>query len=746
MTDLVAVRQQDRKKLTRRLYPGINARITGPFLLIIILVAGIGVFIVTRLVAGSLQERFNNQLLDSARAASNSIVDVERKQLAALRLMVFTEGVEDAIPQDEMEDLDRWLRPIAANAGLDDVIVFNTTGQGVLRLTSTGTGYVRPEAPNVGDWPGVQGVLLTGPDELGDKHIDIQHGENDVGPLFYISAPVRDENDDIVGGISVGMRFDRLAVEVSAQSLSAVVFYNSDGTVLGNTFRLVPAELLTLTPERADEVVKRLDDDSPVEELTLNGTPYQVMYAPFYLRSQRVGLLAVGLPTNFIVDRISTSRDSFSLLFSILFLGIAMLGLLTARSITRPVSRLVDATRAIRDGDLSRRVGLSTPDELGELATSFDHMTNQLVARNAEIETLYLQQLEETAQREAVLTSIGDAVIIQEQDGNMMLLNDGAADLMRLVRPDMDAFQRMMRLVNQPETLDQPTMVELAESYFSVLATPVQLPSEDVLGYVIVFRDITALVEAEKLKDELILQMSHELRTPLTAARGYVDLVKMMDSSTDSGVASRVGSSGADSSGNGSSSSGSYVQGALDSLTILERMINQVIDVSAIISNRFAINLSRFNLAELLASCVQQWENPADRRELELALSLPSNEMWIEGDEYHLTQVVDHLIRNAYSYTLPGGSIHVYAALRNGQAMIYVTDTGVGIPPDELPHVFDRMYRGSSAEAGPTDARGLGLGLFFARHIIEAHRGTIMLDSKLDYGTVVTIELPVHHA
>src|SRR5437868_12893808 len=110
-------------------YPGIRTRIIGPFLAVILLVAGIGVFTVTRLVAGSIQERFSNQLADSASAASNSVVEIERQQLTTLRLMVFTEGVPAALSSKDITTLEQWLRPIAANARVDDVIVFDNAGQ-----------------------------------------------------------------------------------------------------------------------------------------------------------------------------------------------------------------------------------------------------------------------------------------------------------------------------------------------------------------------------------------------------------------------------------------------------------------------------------------------------------------------------------------------------------------------------------------------------------------------------------------
>ena len=690
--------------------------------------AAIGVFIVTRLVAGSLQERFNNQLLDSARAASNSITDIEREQLATLRLMAYTEGVAEAILDGNTDDLDLWLRPIAANARLDDVIIFDSTGQGILqleRVDNYSLEYHTPTPPDLSDRMGVQGVLVAQADEIGDKYVDLVGEPPDA--LFYISSPVKDDDNQIVGGITVGMKMQRLAVLVSDQALSSVVLYDRDGKVMGSTFRLIALDVLKLSPDETDALVHQAGDYSPIEEVTFNGTPYHVMYTTFELRSQAVGLLAVGLPTNYIVERIGTGRDQFAILFAALFMLVGGLGLATARTITRPVRRLVDATRAIRAGDLSRRVGLKTPDELGELATSFDHMTTQLIARNEEIETLYLQQLQETAQREAVLAGIGDAVFVQDPGGHVLIQNEAAVDLLTLVRSDPTLRQSFFRLIRQPEDLAHPRTVALSGSYFSVLATPVRLPEGKLLGHVIVLRDVTALLNAERLKDELILQMSHELRTPLTAARGYVDIVKVLHA----GQLEPQGQK--------------FVNSALDNLTVLERMINQVIDVSAIISNRFTITIRPFNLAELLHDCVDEWQASARNRQLDVSLVLPSDEMWIEGDQHYLSQVIDHLMRNAYSYTLPGGSIEVYAAFKNGNANIYISDNGVGIPQDEIQRVFERMYRGSSADAGPTDARGLGLGLYFSKHIIEAHRGTITLESKTDFGTIVTIELPVRH-
>jgi signal transduction histidine kinase/HAMP domain-containing protein len=713
-----------RQRVLHSIYPGINMRVTGPFLVIVAIIAGIGVFIVTRLVAGSLQERFNNQLLDSARAASNSIGDVEREQLGVLRSMVFTEGVSTAIQSGDTAQLVEWLEPIAANARVDDVIVFDRSGRGVLNLMRDNGppfNYTTGPPPDIQNWAGAQQVLQVNQDALGDKFVDVIDAGD--GYRFYITAPVKDADGRVVGGISLGMTMQRLTQLASEQSLSAVALYYYDGTVLGSTFLNIDAA--QLRPAQPEQIITQSQSTSPIVSIEFGDASYQVLYAPFRLRDQTVGLMAVGLPSNFIVERISTSRNWFAVLFSALFLVVAALGLITARTIIQPIRLMVSTMRAIRDGDLSRRVDLHTPDEFGEMATSFDHMTAQLVTRNAEVEALYHQQRRETAQREAVLASIGDAVIVLDPAGMTMLRNQAADDLVSAIRQNA-ADQRLFGdICRQPDMFTQPHMVELAGHHYSIQARPVHVPAGGVMGHVLAFRDISALVESERLKDELILQMSHELRTPLTGARGYVDLLRVLEQNKFTEQGQR------------------FVDGALTSMTTLERMVNKVIDVSAIITGHFSIDITRVDLAELLYDCARDWAEPARERRLDFTVSVPAGEIWIDGDRRYLAQLLDYLMGNAYSYTLPGGSVELCALPKDERAVIYVMDSGVGIAPDELDRVFERMYRGTSAGVGETDTRGLGLGLYLSKHIVESHGGTISLESKLNFGTVVTVELPV---
>lgn len=705
----------------RFFYPGIRTRVTFPFLLTIAVMAVISVFVVTRLVAGSVQERFNNQLLDSAQAASNTVVDVERQQLAVLRLMVFTDGVDSALLAGDTDTLSRLIQPVAVTNSVDEVLIFDAEGQGLIQISRLVTeqriDYPTLPAEDVTGREGVQRVLRREADVLGDKYVDIIGDPPEM--VFYISAPVITSEGELAGGISIGIRAETLAQRISEQALSGITLHQSSGTTISTTHRFVSLEALNLPPEKATTLIEQTATDSPIEEQVLSGTDYQVLYAPFQLRSQPIGLLAVSLPRTFLVERISTSRNIFTLLFAVLFAFIAGLGLLTARTITRPVGKLVDTTRAIRSGDLSRRVELSTPDELGELGISFDQMTDQLLQRNQEISELYVQQQEETARREAVLTSISDAVLVQDYTGKVIMQNEAATALLGR------SGETVRGMLSDLSQLQEPQIIELNQYFYSVLATPVRRSGQQALGHVVVFRDITALIRAEQLKDDLMKQMSHELRTPLTAARGYVELVIMLDSAALQ------------------PQSQTFLQNAVDSMTTLERMVNQVIDVSAIISSQFHLDLETFDLLELVEERVSTWQPAFEKRQLMLNCETEGTAHPLEADRYRLGQVIDHLLRNANSYTLPGGTITVRLKPQDQRVALSIQDTGVGIDADETEAVFERMYRGRSADAGPTDARGLGLGLTLSKQIIEAHHGTITLMSQPTVGTTVTVLLPL---
>jgi two-component system phosphate regulon sensor histidine kinase PhoR len=709
-------------------YPSIQVRLTAPFLLAIIALAAIGSLIVTRLVAGSILERVDNQLIESTKAATNAISDIQGQQLGTLRLMVFTQGVDTALIVNDEEQLETLLRPLGANAALDEFVVFNEEGQGLLRFERVqDVDTVRlSELPTdaVEGWAGVRRVIDLEIDEYGDKHIDVV--EVGDSTIFYFLAPVLTEDGEFVGGIGVGVDASRFAARVSEQALSPIAFYSPNGELLGDSFINVSENNLQLTTPQAQKIVTSLNKDRSPAQISIGETSYQGYYAPLVIRDQQIGFMLVGLPSDFVTDRIGTSRNSFILLFGISFVTIVILGVVISRSITGPVKHLVDITRAIREGDLTRRVDLRTPDELGELGASFDHMTSELIARNQEVERLYRLQVQETAQREAVLASINDAVFVVNPHQGIVMENNAGRQLLQELNDFPEDLAFFRDLYTFPEILREGAEIAMLDRYYTVIATPIHTQTGEIPNYVIALHDVTGFKEADLLKEKIIRQLSHELRTPLTSAIGYIELVKSVtkESLTEQQQ--------------------NFIIRSLDHLRTLEYVTNQVIKVSVLIAGSLELDHKHFNFMDLIRMQIAQHRSIIHDHGIKFAAYALQEEILVYGDEERLTEVIQQLLRNAYSYTPEGGEIKIIVREENTHVVLMVQDNGLGIDEDELPRIYDVLFRGRSSQEGQTDTRGMGIGLFVVRQIVEAHHGTIHIDSQEGKGTLVTVRIPVH--
>lgn len=705
------------------LKPTISTRIILPLLLIVMVAAVIGMYVITRLVAGSLQQQFNDQLTRGAATASSSVVELEQQLLAALRLIVSMEGVPQAVAARDSDSLDQWLRPVAANANLDRLIVFDRDGVVLLSLArageSDGEQFKTLPIPDVSGWTGARQVLSASADAWSDRFVDVLAAPTDY--LLYISAPVLD-GDQLQGGVSVGVTFDRLARRAGEQVLAGVTLYATNGIVLGSTLAGLPANL---SPEAASaaRLAATRRTVSPVEEILPDGEPYQVIHVPLTLQGRSIGLLAVALPSRLLTEHTHTIRNAFGVLFIGLFLAVAVAGLMIGETITRPVAQLTAAARRVQGGDTSWQDGLRSRDEFGELSTALDAMTDQLIERSEAIRRQYQAQLQETAHREAVLSSMSDAVLVQHSTGDIILQNPAAAQLLEQVRRTDRTRREFDDLCKQPAEWIEPGIVRLVGRNFSLRSAPVNGPSGDVSGYVLVFRDVTRLMETERLNPEMTLQLWPELRPPLMAAQDDLEQLRRFEYPR----LSVQGQKSADNLG--------------ENLLTLARMMGQLTDVSAIFSNNFTLDVERVNLGALLQERMQHWQASFNQRELALSF-VPTSAIYVEGDARRIGQVIDYLVHNAYRYTLPGGMVKVELRTSGVSAVMSILDSGLGIGADEINKAFECLYRGHAADT-TADARGLGLGLYLAKYIIEAHGGSIKLESQVEVGTLVTVYLPL---
>jgi signal transduction histidine kinase len=732
-----------------RLTTSIGTKIILPYLLLTLVVAGIGAYILTNLVTSSMYERFNNQLLDAGRVVAESMVRYEGDRLAVLRTVAGTQGVPESLVIGDREALAGLVPQILANSKADAVELLDDKGMEVY-------GWQRPPHQEGGDGEERSGadfsqledvrLVLDGyVDDQGEKRALLS--QTPYGLMVFTIGPVYREGEQ-VGAAMVGTYVGEMLAELTESAVAKVTFYDRQGTVVDTSvgggqdsvawaLRESPEQydrvmdLLAESPNRYQSVVAEAEDQVPLRQLDILGQEYALAFGDWRLRGQSFGLFSVALPSNFIVSAAVTSRRVLSLVFSVATVAVIAVGFLVARRIIRPLNRLVETSVAVAAGDLEQRTGIHRNDEIGSLASSFDVMTERLAERNRQL-------VEQASELEAILNSIADGVIVLDMEGQIITSNPAAQQVLtdmasnfrtgplRELPPDLyEDISKVPELdqLSAAGMLQKPQRYRVGSRVLSALAAPVVTPDGDELGTVVALRDITREVEADQLKDEFITNISHELRTPLTAIKGYTDLLLMTaDGSLD---ARRM----------------EFVETISDNTNQLLSHINTLIDISQIQAGSLGLEKDRLRFSELVGEVVERWREPLETKGLALRARLSGGSLWVHGDRDRLMWAIDNLLSNAYNYTLPGGRVEVRVFREDNQGRVDVSDTGVGVAAVDLPFLFTRFFRAPNELT--FSVRGVGLGLFITRSIIELHAGRVWVESELGVGSTFSLALPL---
>jgi signal transduction histidine kinase len=370
-----------------------------PYIILTLLIAMVGTFVVTRLVTSSIRERFVNQMVEASRVAADGVVRQEQANLAALRLLIFTEGVAPALANRDAAALQELLLPLALNNHSEAITAVDLDGREVLTLVydSQTKQYLSSSGADFSNNDLVTRVLQGQTDTTGDKFAGLLNTPQ--GPYLFTSAPVRDVSSQIVGAMLIGTRFPTLLSDLKAQTYADIVMLDRQGQLLDTTLPEPEGGFAELQRSAASAGPI---GSAATHELRLYGRDYQIAFTPLLIRQKTVGNVGVVLPSNYLVDTAATSRNTFSLIFAIITVAVIVLGYFLSTSIARPILRLRALSQAVAAGDLDQKTEFDRPDEIGELADAFDTMTQHLRERTDEAARLYT----ETMQRNAELAEI----------------------------------------------------------------------------------------------------------------------------------------------------------------------------------------------------------------------------------------------------------------------------------------------------------------------------------------------------
>ncbi len=368
----------------------IRFKVILPYLLLTLVVAVTGVYVVTNLVSDSLQERLTNQLLEAGRVVSDDFARQEISHIETARIVAFTTGLAEAIQAGDRAGLAELAKPLAAGLDIEALSLVDRQGVEHFYMVKLADGSFLE--PGVGSgletMTMVQSLLMADDAQAAPRRALVYSSV--LKKYFYYSALPISLNNRLVGVVLVGTSFDTIMPYLKSTSLADVVLYNESGQAFATTLAGQSADenFLAGFQVAEDEYRQVVESKGNVagENFELEGRWYSLARSPLRVGGDRLGVFAVVLPLDFVLQPGAVSRNNYILLFTAAMFGVIAIGYGISRLLINPIYALVRASQAITAGDLTRRTGVSSTDEIGVLANTFDEMTANLQQRTIELE------------------------------------------------------------------------------------------------------------------------------------------------------------------------------------------------------------------------------------------------------------------------------------------------------------------------------------------------------------------------
>ncbi|MEE8392520.1 MAG: cache domain-containing protein, partial [Anaerolineae bacterium] len=350
------------QQLQRFFFSSIRTKIVLPYMVLTLIVAALGIFVVTRLVVSSLDDLLTNALLEAGRVVSDNMALQEIEHQKSARAIAFTVGLNEALQSGDRDAAVALAQPLAVLQGLECVIITDAEGQQMLHILQPGDGtseFVEGQFDTSGLWL-VRALLDTGDPNAAPKRGLVVHAVN--GRYYYFTALPVGLEDKVVGVIIVGTSLDTLLARFKNTSLADVIIYLDGGRAVATTFALteqsdvVTALLNNLSIETGVyEGILYSDSSTSGEGKEVRGRSYRLAHNPLRVGNDTLGAFSVALPLKFVIESHLGSRNTYSLIFGIGMAGVILVGYWVSQRITNPISRLVRTSQAVADGDLEQR-------------------------------------------------------------------------------------------------------------------------------------------------------------------------------------------------------------------------------------------------------------------------------------------------------------------------------------------------------------------------------------------------------
>jgi two-component system phosphate regulon sensor histidine kinase PhoR len=415
---------------------------------------------------------------------------------------------------------------------------------------------------------------------------------------------------------------------------------------------------------------------------------------------------------------------------AVLILGLAVV----AHRWTKALGEVRRGVAALAEGRPTRTVLRRSRGPVGRLAATFNSVAPRLDARIAQLE-------QDRQQLSAVLSGMAEGVIAIDARRRLLFANASADTLFGLGPSSVGRL--VPELIRSPQvqeavevTLAGPEpyrgeislagrepMLRAQSKVLSVHGT--RLAGSPPAGAVLVFHDVTELRRLERMRQDFVANVSHELKTPLASIKAYTETLldwALHDENVNVKFLHRIE----------------------EQADRLNQLILDLLSLARLESGQEPFEHGPLVLAPLVIACVEAHRDRAEAKCQSLALDLGplDDATLVLADDEAVRQILDNLISNGIKYTPEKGSVRVRCGVSDGHVEIEVADTGIGIPRDDLPRVFERFYRVDKARS--RELGGTGLGLSIVKHLVQSLGGQITVDSRVGVGTKFVVQIPRH--
>lgn len=523
--------------------------------------------------------------------------------------------------------------------------------------------------------------------------------------------------------------FEGYARRVSQDINARVTIIDTNGEVLGDS--LLDKDSMVNHADRP-EVKKAVNGEVGKSVRYSTSLEKRMFYfaSPVKTGDQVLGVVRVAVPW----DDIEASRNYIrKIIISSTLVALILMVMVSstfAANLVVPLQEMTAVARDMAEGKMDIVINVTSDDEIGELGRGLNYMSIRLHDTISQI-------TEERNKVKAILTSMTDGVIAIDRKGSILLINPAIEKLFN-ISYDKSVGKGLIEVVRNfdlekflHEALDSEIgitrelhMFVPDMKTFRISTAPLTNETGNV-GAVAVLRDITAFRQVEIMKTDFVANVSHELKTPLTSIKGFVET--LLDGALDDQETAKH-----------------FLEIINDETDRLNRLINDLLSLSRIEAKQRELNRVSLDLEKIINETVSILSPQAKEKDLAIKVNIKRPLQVIEADEDMIGQVLINLIDNAVKYTHEGGQVSISAETQKDRVKVAVADTGIGIPIDSIPRLFERFYRVDKARS--REMGGTGLGLAIVKHILELHSGKIEVESIVGQGSTFTFYLPLKNA